>query len=60
MAWSPLYFFVAIAGWVVPIILIFVTLMAGCIFIGAAISVLDGLFDGGGGGTATSGGQGTV
>jgi hypothetical protein len=47
MAWSPLYFFVAIAGWIVPIILIFVTVMAGMIFLGAAVSVLDGLFDSG-------------
>ncbi|MBM3269296.1 MAG: hypothetical protein FJZ01_16770 [Candidatus Sericytochromatia bacterium] len=60
MAWSPLYFFVAIAGWVVPIVLIFVTVMAGAIFVGAAISVLDGLFDGGSGHTAAPTGQGTV
>jgi len=45
MAWSPLFILVALAGWLVPIIFIFVSLMAGTIFIGAAISVLDGLFD---------------
>lgn len=45
MAWTPLYFLVAIAGWLVPLIFIFVTLMAGTIFLAAAISVLDGLFE---------------
>ena len=58
MAWSPLYFFTAIAGWIVPIVLIFVSLMAGMIFLGAAVSVLDGLFDRGASGEAK--GQGAA
>ncbi len=45
MAWTPLYFLVALAGWLVPLIFIFVTLMAGTIFLAAAVSVLDGLFE---------------
>jgi hypothetical protein len=60
MAWSPLYFFVAIAGWVVPIVLIFVSLCAGAIFVGAAVSVLDGLFEGEGAGHAGESGQGAA
>ncbi|MBU6427796.1 MAG: hypothetical protein KGR26_02175 [Cyanobacteria bacterium REEB65] len=40
-----LFIATAILGWLVPCILLFVSLMASTIFVGAAISVLDGLMN---------------
>ncbi len=49
-------FFLAtsIIGWIVPVILLFVSLAASAIFVGAAVSVLDGLLTSPGG-TGSSG-----
>lgn len=40
-----LFIATSIIGWFVPLILLFVSLMASTIFVGAAISVLDGLMN---------------